>query len=260
MAQPAVLETFGTPGECGFNLGMGIASAEPVVRAVDGGELVFYSEGREGSLRALGAWAAVAHEKDLVSVYADMQAGSVPEYLRDVPRSSVLGLARAGQGKRSRMRFMLYDRVKSQWINPYLFLDSLRDSRPPQIRSVSLKRDAQPVDLSKGLTLRQGMSELVADLGDSAEAGREARDAPFQVQVLVNGVERINLIWDTAREEGGRILLFGAQGRSCEELLAAGGGLRLGLVPIVRGKTDFQIIVSDFSRNSRSISFLLRAE
>jgi hypothetical protein len=258
--EPEVLSTFGTILGGRYLPGIDVETGSRIVRAVDDGELAFYSEGTDGPFRAMGAWVAVSHERNLVSVYAGLEAGAVPSYLSEIKKGNLLGKA-AEAGKASRIRFMLFDREKSQWVNPLLFLDPVKDERAPQIRRVAVKRDALPVDLSKAQVLRQGLSEIWVDAGDFGQGKTgTAANAPFQVQVLLNGAERINLLWDVARESDGALVLFGGEGLSTADFIAQDGYLRIGAVPLVRGKTSLELIVSDFSRNSRTMDFLITAE
>jgi hypothetical protein len=261
LEKPQVTRSFGTPGESGFSTGIDLASASDTVKAVDSGDLVFYSEGTDGPIQGLGAWVAVSHDRNLVSVYSGLKNSSVPAYLKRVDRGSILGLAGDAGARTSAIRFSLFDREKRQWVNPYLFLDAIADDRAPQIRSVFLKRDAGLTDLSRAATVKQGIAELISDFGDPGPApGSQATNAPFQVQVLLDGTERLNLLWDTAREKDGRLIIFGDPGRPFDDVLAQGGGLRLGNIPIVRGKVRLDIIVSDFARNTRTQSFSFNAE
>ncbi len=259
LADPAVSRTFGTPVDRSYSLSVGVVSEEETVRSAEAGDVVFYSEGGDGPLEGRGAWIAVRHEENLVSVYSGLRPGSVPAYLKRVGRGAVVGLAERSGDEDYESGFLLYDREKSQWVNPLLFLSPIEDSKAPAIRSVALKRDALPVDLSRTKSLRQGKSELIASFGDPG-AGTGAVNAPFQVQAVLNGVEALNLIWDVAREREGRMLLFSGEGKSCGEFALEDGAFRIGSLPIVRGRATLDLIVTDYARNSRTASFSFQAD
>jgi hypothetical protein len=261
LESPSLVSTFGTPVDRAYSVGIVVTSGSETVRAVDSGDVVFSSEGDDGPLKGLGAWIALSHERDLMSVYAGLRPAAVPAYLKAAGPRAVLGLAGSDGGKGFRARFMLFDRDKGRWVNPLLFLDPVKDAKAPIIRSAYLKRDALPMELSRVRSLRQGISELIADFVDpGASAASETANAPFQVQVILNGAERLNLIWDTAREKAGRLLFFSGEGLALEDFLAQDGKYRVGLLPVVRGRTTLEIIVSDYARNSRTASYTFQAE
>jgi hypothetical protein len=261
LESPTLVSTFGTPADRAYSVGIVVSSGDETVKAVDSGDVVFSSEGDEGPLMGLGAWIALSHERDLMSVYAGLRPSAVPAYLKVAGGRAVLGLAGSDGGKGFRMRFMLFDREKGRWVNPLLFLDPVKDLKVPVIRSAYLKRDALPMDLSQVRAVRQGISELIADFGDPGpSAAAEAGNAPFQIQVILNGTERLNLLWDTAREKAGRLLFFSGEGVALEDFLAPDGKYRIGLIPVVRGRTTLEIIVSDYARNSRTSTYSFQAE
>jgi hypothetical protein len=180
--------------------------------------------------------------------------------LKDARQGDILALA-GESGGASRLEFLLYDAVKRQFVNPCLFLSVLPDKYAPSIKAVYLKRDAIPFNLQDSRAMRQGLCEVQAEFWDpSPDAASKSLNAPFAVRVLLNGSEKINLKWDTGSERDGLFRMFAGDGMDAKAFSASPGRFRLGAFSIPRGRMNLEIIVSDFSQNERSASFMLQAE
>lgn len=259
MKEPALLASFGSSDGTRVLPGMLVSSADDTVKAIGPGELLFAfdtpGDGRHPS--GLGAFVAVGHERELISVYGGLKGGSSSVYLRQVMGGDILGLADGPSG-RARMELTLFDREKANYVNPLLFLSPIGDERAPNVRAAWIKRDAQALDLSAIRSLRQGVCEIQADYADLLP-GEGLRAAPYVVRLLVNGVEKANYVYDSARAVDGQLRLFGIDGAGLkrEDYLMAEGRYRLGLFPIPRGRISLDLIVSDYARNQRTVSYKL---
>lgn len=256
---PHVRTSFGTIGDGRFEPGIQIAAEGASVASIDAGEIIFVNGSGAPYPSGLGAWVAVAHEGGLVSIYGRLDPSSLPTASGKVAAGDSLGMTGlSGAASVAGLELMVFDSVKSAWVNPSIFLSPAPDKQRPTIQGSWIRRERDLLPLGPGARIRQGLCEIIADFHDSS-SGKE-RIAPFSARVLISGVERIALTWDILAVRDGRALLFGEEGMSVRDFEVEQGRYRLGGFSLPRGRIGLDIIVSDYARNSRTQSYQVTVE
>jgi len=276
--RPEAASTFGTRSAGRFSRGMLVGSGDGLVRTAAAGDLAFVLDGDSlagGFPSTLGAFMAVAHSRDLTTIYGRLEPGTLSGYLTTVRERDILGKVRAagavagagtgavagtggGAGTGAVVWFGVFDRAKEAWVNPLILLAPEKDAKAPVIRSILLSNDERVYRLGEARTVRQGRYEVLLDATDQG-ATASAR-APYAVRLLVDGIERFSCRFDSAAAPDGALLFDPKDARTGPAFYDERGFMRLGTLDLARGAAYLNVSVADFEGNARELTFQLAVE
>jgi hypothetical protein len=265
LSPPRLAATFGTFAKGRVVAGVALSSDDGLVRSAEEGELSFVLE--EGTHPAglptpLGSFAVVEHQRGMAAVYSHLAPGSLANYLRKLNAGDILGKPGSsgwveGQG----IVFQVFDRRAGSWVNPLLVLPPLADDKPPVIRSLALSRLDKVYVLGETATLPQGTYRISVDVADPADSPWTAGPlAPYGLRLSVDGVETAREVFDVARSEKGRLMLFADRSVAAEALKTREGRYSLAERLFTRGRTTLEVRVEDAVGNKRSASWTVLVE
>ena len=251
--------TFGTSVDGRFSTGILVAPGDGLVRTAAGGDVAFALDDRTlpgGFPSTLGAFVVIAHDRDLSTVYGRLDPGSVSGYLKAVRERDILGRAGgSGYGPGSAAFFGVFDRARDAWVNPLVLLSGEPDTTPPTLRGAWLVNAERSYRLGEARTVRQGRYRLALDATDPVVAG--VARAPYLARLLVDGVERAAVRFDSAAAVDG-VLRRDSRGQDAAAgLYDAAGRLSLGDFDLARGAALVTLEIADFEGNRREASFQL---
>lgn len=252
---PVITRTFGQ--DAGGYLLRGIefgGGAQPVFPIESGVVVVSRPDpdpGRPGQPTGLGTYLVIEHEQGFRSVYAHLEAGSLPPVGREVDVETVIAtVGESGLIDRRALRLMIIDLESGEYVNPMLLLPDLEDRFRPVITAVFARAPGSRYDLGRTTTLPPGSYEVTAVVNDRRGPGTEPGLAPYRVAMFVAGQERTSHSMDRIAVDPFTALVPG--GVTHDELYAAGGEMRLGVVQIGDGRTEIEIVAADFVGNQTS--------
>ncbi|HOX14414.1 MAG TPA: M23 family metallopeptidase, partial [Spirochaetia bacterium] len=256
--------TFGSHESGRFHPSMTAGPEGAQVRAIGAGEISFSFDGDRlpsGLPCPLGGFVALSHPDGMISVYARLERGSLPRYLRAVSSGDILGRAGLSGFRTGReLSFTLYDRIKRQYLNPQVLLPPVRDDRAPLVRGVYLSSGGKVLPLGETRSVRQGTYEIIADIQDPLAASDARPRAPYSIRLLVDGKEAARYLYDAARAESGRLRFFGSARLDSRSYFLPDGRIRLGSFLLARGRTTIALIVSDHAGNERETGGALQVD
>ncbi len=265
LSSPSLAATFGTAAPGGLVTGLALASAGGLVRAVEGGEILFCSDGPGGRSplpSALGSFVIVEHARQVAGVYSHLAPGSASDYLRKVRPGDILGAAGAsGWTEGEGLLFQAFDRKEGRWVNPLLLLPPLGDDKPPVIRSLSLLRAGKSYPLGETRSLGQGVYGIALEASDPSAAPWTAGPlAPYSIRLVIDGALAARCVFDVARASGGELVFFSEGPRAAAALRGGEGRYVLAERLLARGKVVFEVQVEDAAGNRRSASWSVLVE
>ncbi len=257
---PKLAATFGTPAAGRVVTGVAIAASNGLVRSIDDGELAFaFDEATtpSGLPSTLGSFAVVEHPNDMAAVYAHLLPGSVSDYLTTVKRGTILGsVGASGWTEGPGLLLEIFDRRKSNWVNPLLLLPALPDGNAPAIRSVTLMNGEKSYALGEAKSVPQGTYEIAADITDATDAPWTAGPlAPYVIRLSVDGTELSREVFDVAFGKRGRLSLFSSSPRLLSELRTEDGRYLLSEHLFTRGRSIIELSVEDIAGNRRDMTW-----
>lgn len=252
---PVITRTFGQ--DAGGYLLRGVefgGGAQPVSPIEAGVVVVSRSEpeaGRRGVPSGLGSYLVIEHAQGFRSVYAHLEAGSLPPVGREVDVETTIGtVGESGLIDRRALRLMIIDLESGEYVNPMLLLPDLEDRFRPIVTAVFARSPEALIDLAGTRTLPPGRYEITAVVSDRRGPTAVPALAPFRIAMFVAGQERFSLTMDRIAVDPETTLVPGGLGHG--ELYGAGGELRLGTVEISGGRTELEIVAADFVGNEAS--------
>ncbi|MBN1243590.1 MAG: hypothetical protein JXA15_12885 [Spirochaetales bacterium] len=259
---PRALTTFGTRSDGRFSTGVELGSTDGLVRTAAAGDLAFVLDGDRlagGFPSTLGAFAVVAHSRDLTTVYGGLEPGTLSSYLATVHERDILGRIRAPSGVPGGAAwFGVFDRAKDAWVNPLILLAPEKDAQIPQIRAVFLSNQERSFRLGEARSVRQGRYEVLLDAVDPAEAAPER--APYSLRLLVDGIERFACRFDSAAAPDGVLRFNLKDSRTGPAFYDERGFMRLGTLDLARGAAFLSVSVADFAGNASELTYQLAVE
>ena len=133
-------------------------------------------------------------------------------------------------------------------------------SRPSSARSPVARADKVYV-LGETASFPQGTYKVAVDVSVPADAAwTQGPPAPYGIRLLVDGDEAANLIFDVARGEGGRLMLFSSAPVAADELRTKEGRYSLTERLFTRGRTAIEVRVEDAAGDKRSASWTVLVE
>lgn len=250
MSDAGLRFAFGSRRQALFLRGFEFENQEGPVQAVADGELLFYAAASElpGAFPVpAGSLVALAHKQSIMSVYSGLRLENLASLTDVIYEGDLLGRSEVSPGA-AYTAFYLFDRKAGSFVNPLSLLPQLADTRPPQLRSVTLQGSGTaPIAIEQARGLVQGQYRLAADVIDVLPTPVSA--IPFTVSLLINGLERQRFVYDAVQASQGRLVLPSTLNRQQNSFFTANGHIDLGSYMFVSGSTLVTLIVSDFNRN-----------
>lgn len=250
---PRLVSGFGQETDGRLAVGVDLVVAEPDVRPIERGDVVFrYDPARPtGSLpRGMGAHVVLQHAERVRSVYAHLEAGSVLTASAVSPGQSVGRVGETGAALGKVLGLSILDMETSTYLNPLVVLPPVSDTQAPVIGRVLLRRAEGESEIARTpFATTAGAAEVVVEAYDLREDVKYRwRIAPFTVSISVNGRQTDALRFDSIRSEGALVFEYGAR-RSADTLYAGPWLYRLGTIQLQKGETRLEILVRDFAGN-----------
>ena len=230
------------------------------------GEVLFMGGSRKG-IRGLpsplGTWTALDHGDGIISVYSRMdESGSRPDHPFVMEKNTVLGNAgTSGWSSAIGFYYFLYDRKERRWVNPMMIVNPKPDTRQPLINSVRLRNtEGRMINPAEARALSQGRYVISVGATDTMIAANEAPLAPFRITCSVNGIETGLLNFETYSARDGSLMVYRNGLVPVREIFSPQPGWEIGEIRFTRGQATLDVVVQDFSGNSRNVVYRLQVE
>lgn len=265
LAPPRIAATFGTLGKGRVFAGIAFSADEGLVRSAENGELSFIldeSDHRGILPTPLGSFVIVEHQNGMAAVYSHLAPSSLSAYQRKPKSGDVLGKTGvSGWIEGPGLVFQVFDRLSGSWVNPLLVLPPLANDKPPIIRSLALSHIDKVYVLGETASLPQGTYKISADIVDPADSSWIVGPlAPYSIRLSIDGVEVVKEVFDVAKGEKGRLMLFTGKPTAAAELRTREGRYSLAERLFTRGRTTIELHVEDAIGNKRSVSWSVLVE
>lgn len=258
-----------------FLAGIYVRSTEVLVRAVHGGELVFYSAGQRRDHRAFpmtrNGLLVVSHDNGLRSSYLGLQSDSVRDFAAKsgagnyaVKQNEIIGMMPAkADGSPEPLFIQIADTRLGGLINPLAVLPRLADERPPAIAGVEyVVEGGGRLAMRDRAEIQGGKFQLYVQARDAY--GLQGRGTliglPQDIKVLLNGVlqydsskQALYMRPDNTRELTLSRNPFG----SFSALHPQDNFLYMGEYQLSDGVNRLEIRTADLQGNRSSVSFRL---
>jgi hypothetical protein len=248
---------------------MGVSfEGEGALKAVDAGELLFYSTERDRASRLpspLGSWTALDHGDGIVSIYGrfdDKDSGNkaAEAIPYKVEKDTVLGQGGiSGWSSRKGFFFQLYDRKERRWINPSLIIPTPEAVGQPLIFSVRL-RDSQgrlfnPYQIGR---LAQGRYTIFVEAVIRGPGGNSL--APYRIICSLNGSEAGVLNFETYSARDGTLMVYRNGLVPVRQVYAPVPACEIADVWFSRGQTTLEVIAQDITGNTRNVVYRFQVD
>jgi len=228
------------------------------ILAAGSGEVIFSRAKNDSASRLpspLGAWTAVDHGDGLISIYSRYSDQSETSVFTQVERQQSIAVSgTSGWSVRDGFFFMLFDRRERRWVNPAMILTPIRETRLPQILSVSL-RNAQGLPVQMG-NLTQGRYTVVVNAAGgslSAQPLVSQPFAPYRILCSVNGAEAGSLNFEIISARDG-IQMINRNGLvPARQVYINFPAFEAAEVFLTRGQATLEVIVQDVTGSSRTV-------
>jgi len=228
-------------------LGM-VFSGDTDVLAAEKGEVIFSRNRNDTASRLpspLGAWTAVDHEDELISIYC-RYADETRTFTQVEKSQPIASSGISGWSARSGFYFIVYDRRERRWINPAMIITPVRESGPMQIASVELLNDQGLPVQSRNLS--QGRYTILVNT-----AARETLFAPQRIVCSVNGAEVGSLNFEAVSARDGVLMIYRNGLVPAKQVYANFPAFETASVFLNRGQVTLEVIVQDDAGNPRSV-------
>ena len=254
VSEVSVLASFGQYEFGSFLKGINIGGPPQNVKALDSGELVFYSHQAESPLdlpSGLGTYVIYQHNNGIRSLYGHLQNNSINTDKLNVGVKDVIGkTGYTGIDPGSMLYLQLIDTEFKKYINPLLSLPLLSDQVKPGIKNVYLLSKGEKLVLNPKAVIKTGVYGLSADIRDfGANTGVYNPLAPFTISLYLNGENLANINFESLKVVDGNMLLQESDGISCEKLYKNDWEFFFGEFEFNPGDVRIEISVKDFSGN-----------
>lgn len=256
-----VTTTFGTNMGDRFSTGIDITGMDGRVRAINDGEVVFYTDSSEysGSVPSgLGNMVVVQHEDDLKSVYAHLKPGNSEMIKKENYKMAAGGeigrIGDSGWTYGKTLRFLVIDSEFNQYVNPLLLLPAVDDSAAPVVRNVRLQYGDYKIPVKEGAVVAAGEYNVFVDIFDPCEhlIGRNPM-APFSIILYINGSQFRKITCEALKEnEQGLVLHQG--GKNFTDFYIDRETIDFGKHNFTSGQISLEIIVSDYAGNETAVT------
>ena len=254
VSEISVLASFGQNEFGSFLKGINLGGSSQDVKALDSGELVFYSHQGGSPMdlpSGLGTYVIYQHNNGIRSLYGHLQDNSIHTEKLIVGLEDVIGkTGNTGMDSGSMLYLQLIDTEFKKYINPLLSLPLLNDQCKPLIKNVYILSRGKKIILNSKTKIESGVFGLFADIRDSgADTVFYNPLAPFSISLYLNGENLANINFESLKVVDGIMLLEESDGISYEELYKNDWEYFLGKFEFNPGDVMIEISVKDFSGN-----------
>lgn len=224
------------------------ASETGVVLAVIGGE-----SGEMGWFDSpLGNAVILAHDDELISVYANLKAMEVDGTAKHVLTGATIGESGSSGWQRgqSSLEFQIIDTQKQAVINPRLLMPVLAQEKAVRLSGITaVGRNGEEYDLRTRRTLPAG-SYLVY-------CAREQNAMPYSTTVSVNGAAVETITFDMLTRQGKELTVMGKRGYSAQDIYPDDSRQLLAEVTLSQGRNTLSISASTISGGESALTYIL---
>ncbi|GMO43667.1 MAG: hypothetical protein Ta2B_24290 [Termitinemataceae bacterium] len=257
-----LLENFGG-NKNGTPLLGDIFAAEGPVFAAEEGELVFKANAEERAGRipsTMGAWVAVDHGNNMLSVYGHLQDES-SDLDTKLEKTDLVGMAgKTGWAKSEGFNLTIFDRKEKRWVNPSLVVSSVEDTRTPSIQYVRLRNSAgREIDISQTRTISQGRWSIIVYAEDTQFSFTDSL-MPSKITCSVNGLEAGALALETFYARDGNLMMYRNGLIPVSQIYQFFPAVEAGETWFNRGQATLEVIVEDIAKNKRVALYKLFVE
>ncbi len=267
----ALTATFGESRWDHFHGGIDIGGGRQDIRPIDDGEVIYYFEESKSDTRiptGLGNFIVIEHARGIRSLYAHLEPGTIDTNQVFVAKEDTIGkTGETGSSLGRHLHFEVSDREFHQLVNPMRLLPELPDRSAPAIGKMLLVRDRgvvrsdveDEIDLGSAKSITAGNWGILLEVYDVSEyVDYFCPMAPYQVQVYLNGEQKLSVVFDGIGEAGNRLGLIQAEDATFESFYLDDWLFSAGTLSIPEGEVKIEIVASDYSGNesSRLLSLL----
>ena len=245
------------------NISKSLIFTEPSeVKAVkDGRILIVMSDIEDDSEffpSALGACVILAHDDDLISVYANLDKDTIQQTVQDKSSASegeiIAETGNTGwQKNRSSLEFQIIDTQKSAAINPKILLPRTENEKPYSLTGVILKnKEGTVYDLRENKIFPSGSYKIYHTRNKIA--------VPYKITATLNGVVRDEIAFDTVGMQNGKLYVTGKNGDklyTASEIYPDDNTILCGDIMLTPGKFTLAIEIEDFLGKISQVSYIL---
>ena len=218
--------------------------------------LVMHANEDEGDFfpSALGSAVIIAHNDNLISVYANLDDDSIEQTEDSVPKGQLLGSTgnTGWQETRSSLEFQVLDIKKGSAINPKVLMSRLEQEIPLAITKIVMEsKEKVFYNLSDAKSYPSGMYRIYQK--------RDAICVPYKTLLTLNGVTVDQISFDTINQENNRIYVSGKKKYTSSDIYPTDDLILLGEAMLSKGKATFGIAITDFLNNTKQISYTISA-
>jgi len=252
--EKTIVSTFGQACGSQFSTGIKIGTREQDVKPITEGEICFYSEinnSPHAIPSGLGNYCILEHQGGLRSVYSHLKDGSIllsKTFFEDNDVIGVTGIS--GASYIPNINLTVIDTEYNQIMNPLLLLPPVSDANAPVIQAVYIKRDEGIIRMQEQNSMPAGHAEIILSVYDPGENVKYFNPmAPFELLLLVNGIEVKRLIFEGLEQQIHEISLINSDSVQSDELFIEDTMMNLGQIQLSPGNNRIEITASDFLGN-----------
>jgi Peptidase family M23 len=258
-----LISTFGGSEFGGYVKGLNLGGQTQDVKAIDSGELVYYSYQSASPLdlpSGLGSFVIYQHNNGIRSLYGHLEDSSLNTTKYQVSTLDKIGtMGFTGTAIGAMLYLQVIDTEFKKYINPLLSLPLLPDQNKPLINKIFLSLNDSRLVLGQIKSLKTGIYELSADIRDlSDKAGYYCPLAPFSISIFMNGENLANIDFESMKVREGQLLLQDNDKWSYKDLYNGDWEVFIGSFEFNPGDIMIEISVKDFAGNESIEMFSLK--
>jgi len=232
------------------------SESKEVKAADDGRILAIISEHDEDELfeSTLGNAAILAHKDSLITVYANLDAASLPSLfsMTDVKTGTSFGTTGTSSWQQGEgcLEFQVLDTKNRTYVNPRILMPRIGKELQLTIKDVvAVNKKGVSYDLGTAKTMPSGVYQLFREKQEIA--------MPYKTTVYINGAVAEVLTYDTLSESNGKICVSGKKNYDVKVMYPNDTQQFLGEVTIPKGKTQIVVIAADILGKEKQITYTM---
>ncbi len=229
-------------------------SEQTEVHNVENGHvlLVIKNDEDEGDFfpSALGSSVIIAHNDNLISVYANLDDQSMNINSLSISKGTVIANTgnTAWQSSQNGLEFQILDNKKNAAINPKVLMNRVENENPLTLTKIQLQnKEGNFINLNEVKSFPSGVYRIYEK--------RNSITVPYKTNILINGEAVDQISFDTIRQENNKIYISGKKKYTSSDVYPDDELLLLGEVMFTRGKATLGINVTDFLNNTKQITY-----
>lgn len=227
------------------------------IKAADNGRvLIILTENKDDSdffPSTLGTAVVLAHEDNLLSVYANMDTETLSVNDKtDVQIESGTILGTCGntgwQDGLSSLEFQIIDTKNASAINPKILMTRTENEIPLTLNGIFFENKNQDFfDLTTHKTFASGLYRIYQK--------RNSIASPYRTTIMLNGIEFDQIGYDLIVQENGKTCVNGKKKYTSSDVYPDEKLQLLGEAMFTPGKTTLGLTVTDFLGNSKHLNY-----